>query len=237
MKSAFVSGEVNIKFRHDSDSSATVDYSLFFNEKASMEQIPKELQLDRYVVKLDDQKTLKIRFPVVGIYKVTVSGSSSYTSFDLCDIRLECDAVLKQVQPFPINPPIGFGFGRKAEGAGLSKPSQVKGVMVVKQSEKVKFQFDCKEKVEIQAMLVHKDMAASELTSYVTQNHDDGNVTIEVTVPQHAHNPEYALQVNTRPAGSRQNFENVVNYLLTHDKQELEKKEVSSDACELWLNG
>ena len=60
-----------------------------------------------------------------------------------------------------------------------------------------------------------------ELTSYVEQEHSDEDVTVTVKVPEHAQNPEYALQVNARQQGSNGPYDNVVNYLLTHGRDQV----------------
>lgn len=199
---------------------------MFFDEKNSEDKLPAELQLEQYVIHSVGQtiKSLVIRFPVVGFYKIEISAIQGSRRFQICSFRLDCDASLKHVMPFPINPAIGFGYTDKAEDAGLMKPSQVKGIMVVRRSDKVIFQFRKREKVEVQAVLVHKDQPSSELASYVRQDESNNNVTIAVTVPEHAQNPEYALQVNIRQEGSQEPYENVVNYLLTHGNKEVENK-------------
>lgn len=206
-----------------------LDYTLFFDEKRSQDQLPKDLQLDLYVIHSisENNKSLVIRFPCVGIYKIEVDAKTDSQNIHLCSFRLTCDGSLKNVQPYPLNPPIGYGFSSKAKNAGLTKPSQVKGIMIVKESEKVTFEFQRTEKVEVQALLVHKDTQSSELQSYIRQDDSNQNVKIVVTVPEHAQNPEYALQINTREQGSKGPYENVVNYLLTHDKKEVENKKIN----------
>ena len=124
-----------------------------------------------------------MRFPTRGIFKVKVTGSGdSYRSL-LASFRLECQGVLREVQPFPINPKLGFGYGKKAEDAGLSKPSQVQGILVVRQGETVRFQFHCRTRLELETLLVHQDRGPEELAAYVTQDRSGDDVTVSVTVP------------------------------------------------------
>lgn len=42
---------------------------------------------------------------------------------------------------------------------------------------------------------------------------------LQVKVPYHAQNPEFTLQVNAKTKDSEADFMNVLNYLLTPDKQ------------------
>ena len=214
-------GKCDITFQHSETVDAELDYTLLFDEENSKEKIPQSLQLEKYVIQHGNQKekTLRVRFPVCGVYKVKVIGSGHFRSL-LASFRLECDKVMKDVQPYPINPKIGFGYNKLAQDVGLTKPSQVKGIIVVRQGEIVKFHFHCKAKLELQTLLVHKDKGAEELASYVTQDRSGDDVTITVTVPEHAQNPEYALQVNARQAGSSGGYDNVINYLLTHRMEE-----------------
>lgn len=209
----------DVNFVHSETVKAELDYELFFDEHKSKDALPKNLQLERYVVEVVDQKHkgLHIRFPNRGIYKLKVTGVTKFKAL-IASFRLDCDSVAESAQPYPANPPIGFGYGQKADEFGLSKPSQVKGIIVVRQGEKIKFQFTCKKKLNIQSLLVHNSQSASELAHHVTQDQSGDEVTITVTVPEHAQNPEYALQINVRPQGTYGGFENVVNYLLTHGK-------------------
>ncbi|KAK7116087.1 lim and transglutaminase domain protein ltd-1-like [Littorina saxatilis] len=214
-------GKCDISFQHSENVDADLDYTLLMDEKNSKEQLPKSLQLDRYVIQHGTQndKSLRVRFPVQGIFKVKVSGSANYRTH-LASFRLVCDDVLKDVQPYPDNPKIGFGYNKMAEDMGLTKPSQVKGIMVVRQGEIVKIQFKCRTKLDLQTRLLHQDVSYQDLSSYVTNDRSGDDVTITVTVPEHAQNPEYALQVNARQEGSSGSYDNIVNYLLTHGRDE-----------------
>ncbi|KAK7496946.1 hypothetical protein BaRGS_00011926 [Batillaria attramentaria] len=219
----------DVNFEHAATEKVGLDYALFFDEERSEDSLPEGLQLDRYVIELVDQKHkgMRVRFPVRGIYKLDIKCITGYVKSQIVAFRLDNDSVTEDAQPFPINPEIGFGYGQKAEDAGLSKPSQVKGIMVVRQGERIKFQFRCTEKLEIQSLLVHKDQSASELAHHVAQDKSGDEVTITVNVPEHAQNPEYALQVNVRPEGTSGEFENVANYLLTHGKDTADSDESS----------
>lgn len=234
MSTPVTTGKCDITFQHSETVDAELDYTLLFDEENSKEKIPQSLQLEKYVIQYGNQKekTLRVRFPVCGVYKVKVIGSGHFRSL-LASFRLVCDKVMKDVQPYPINPKIGFGYNKLAQDVGLTKPSQVKGIIVVRQGEIVKFQFHCKAKLELQTLLVHKDKGAEELASYVTQDRSGDDVTITVTVPDHAQNPEYALQVNARQAGSSGGYDNVINYLLTHGRDEgTSRTAVSADSLQ-----
>jgi hypothetical protein len=63
---------------------------------------------------------------------------------------------------------------------------------------------------------------AADLAAYVSQDRSEDDVTVTVRVPEHAQNPEYALQVNARQEGTGGQYDNVVNYLLTHGRDEMD---------------
>lgn len=225
-----LSGQCEISFEHQESLNVKLDYVLFFDEKNSKDKFPQQLQLDHYVIHSVGKmsKSLVIRFPVVGIYKIDIIAIKNQSNLIICSFRLDCDGCLKKVQPYPLNPEIGFGYSNKAESAGLTRPSQSKGVLVVRQSERVLFNFQRIEKIQLQAVLVHKDKSSSALAPYIKKEESGNNVTIAVTVPGHAQNPEYALQINTRKQGSKAKFENVINYLLTHGNEEIENKKTTT---------
>ena len=50
-------------------------------------------------------------FHSVFFIQIKVSGSAKYKAL-LASFRLECHEVLKDVQPYPDNPKIGFGYNK-----------------------------------------------------------------------------------------------------------------------------
>ena len=117
----------------------------------------------------------------------------------LASFRLECKEVFSDVQPYPDNPKIGYGHNKLAEDIGLTSLSHVQGIVVVHPGETVHFHLHCKEGLELQTRLLHRGdgdrRLVGDLSAYVRQERRGIDVTIVVTVPVNAQNPEYALKV------------------------------------------
>ena len=74
LKFIFFKGKCSIAFKHSTTIDAALDYTLMFDEDSSEDRLSSSLQLDRYVIMLSNssEKSLQIRFPVRGIYKVNM---------------------------------------------------------------------------------------------------------------------------------------------------------------------
>lgn len=215
------SGRCDISLGHSEYLDAALDYSLYFDDRSSEQRLRSALQLDKYVIRFGDErkKCLRIRFPVAGIYKIKVTGVTD-SRHHICSFRLECDQVPEDTRPYPSNPAIGFGVGKAAEEVGLVNPSQKNGLVVVNPGETAKFHFKCTEELDLEANLLHREQAASDLASNVNVEQTDDDVTIAVKVPEHARDPEYALEVNAKPKGAKGPRKNVANYLLSSGREE-----------------
>ena len=210
-------GRAEISFKVSQNVNLPLTYKLFFDEKRSEEQLPKDVHLEMYVLNNNQEKinTFIIRCPVKGIYKMAINNG-------MCNFRIDCDAKGKNVNPFPIKPAIGFGYGAKAKSAGLTKPSNKSGVVILDYGDVKKFIFKSELSLEFEIFLKHHLKSLQNLSKYVSQEVNGDEITITVTMPDSSvsNNPEYALEINAREKGSRNKFDNVCNYLLCADKKE-----------------
>ncbi|XP_041365527.1 hillarin-like isoform X2 [Gigantopelta aegis] len=210
-------GRTEISFKFSQNTDPQLIYKLFFDEARSEERLPKDVQLDMYVLQnnQDQVKTFIIRFPVKGIYKVGINNG-------MCNFRVDCEAKGKNANPFPIKPAIGFGFGQKAKSIGLTNPSNKSGVVILDYGNVKKFIFKSKENLEYEVFLKHYLKTVQNLHKYVNQEVNGDEVTVTVTMPDASvsNNPEYALEINAREKGSKNKFDNVCNYLIAADEKE-----------------
>lgn len=215
-----VAGRSDIAFEHAENMDVELDYTLFYDEHNSGQKLSRNMNLERYVIQYGSltRKSLRIRFPVVGIYKIKITSITDRTNV-ICSFRLECYEALTEVQPYPVKPKIGFGFGKAAANVGLTQPSRVNGIISVRQGEKITLQFRCQRKVEVQSVLVHAVISSAQLASHVMHEQSGGDLRVTVHVPWSKAYLEYALLVNVRPEGSEGAFENAVNYLLTEEDE------------------
>nr|KAG5690438.1 hypothetical protein BaRGS_010065 [Batillaria attramentaria] len=217
-------GTVCIDFQHPVDGKAQLRYKLYFNEELSGCAFPTDLQsdLDLYVVRLREQKGIKsllIRLPIPGVYKIDVNGvyNGEYTS--LGEFRINSKAAATR-DPFPSNPPIGFGFDESVTHAGLSHPSHTDAVVPVQRGQDVSFKFQVRSDRAVSAKLRHHKHKPEDLAGLVgVMNQDDGKTTIRVAVPKDEATTEFALEVNLGRKHALDSFVNVLNYLLTEDKE------------------
>ncbi|XP_070187830.1 hillarin-like isoform X2 [Littorina saxatilis] len=211
-------GRCRITFDKMPEKSRGIKYQLFFNEEKSKGNLPKDLQLTNYVIteKTMTTQSFAIRLPVVGIYEIRMFDNDMN---NLCDMGLKCTGKIGKQKPFPDIPEKGFGFSQEAVDSGLVNASREEGLVVAREGEKVRFKFRTSQPLDVQARLVHRFLQSQELESRVTQEEDGNTVTVTVKVPYHAQNPEFTLQVNAKTKDSEADFMNVLNYLLTPDKQ------------------
>ncbi|XP_070182533.1 uncharacterized protein [Littorina saxatilis] len=211
-------GRCRITFDKIPERSRGIKYKLFFNEEGSKGNLPKDLQLTNYVIteKTMTTQSLVIRLPVVGVYEIRMFDNDMN---NLCDMGLKCTGKIGKQKPFPDIPEKGFGFSQEAVDSGLVEASREEGLVVAREGETVRFKFRTSQPLDVQARLVHRFLQSQELESRVTQEEDGDTMTATVKVPYHAQNPEFTLQVNAKEKDSEADFMNVLNYLLTPDKQ------------------
>ncbi|XP_069137435.1 hillarin-like [Argopecten irradians] len=206
-------GKCSVAFRPDSTNSITLSYELFFNHKESEEAIPEDVQLDKYVAIMNekDKAVFDLRFPVKGIYKLTVLDADQEW---LCFFKIVCNKARLRCEPFPINTELGFGPTKETVEAGIEPETHNKGVVGIRGRQSLEMRFNLTKSVEVNAALVHNSIPSEELNDHIVQKQTLNALTLHVSVPR---NGEYALQVNAKDKDSKEPSKNVCNYLLTSE--------------------
>ncbi|XP_048250220.1 hillarin-like [Haliotis rufescens] len=217
-KSVLVSdgGRTVIAFEHDTECKSDITYELFFDEKRSEGTLPDSVKLPRCVLfeSTEEQKKLYYRFHVVGIYK-TVIYIGGKSKLPIVAFMIDCKEVSQNKNLFPINPDIGFGFGRPAKVFGLQSLSESEAIVETVKNKPCEFHFKLSEDKQLEANLRHNDLEPGKLQQCVEKETKDDKVTFKVTVPEDVDNGEFALQIYGQDSKGKVN---VVNYLLTNNK-------------------
>ncbi|XP_067666272.1 uncharacterized protein [Haliotis asinina] len=215
-------GREAIRFEHAKDKNPSLSYELFCDEDESDETLPESEDLERYVLENTQgtTKTLFLRFPVRGLYKLRVYGGSGHNPPHICDFRIRCEEEGKNPNPFPLKKDIGYGYSQEARDAGLVTTSAYSGIVVMEHGQKMTFEFDVEKPSEFETKMHHRDKTLDELDKYVEKNVTDKKAEITVTMPEEGltRDSEYALEINTREKDSHDSYRNVCNYFLTPDK-------------------
>ncbi|XP_033750612.1 hillarin-like [Pecten maximus] len=201
--------------------SVTLSYELFFNHKESDEEIPADIQLDKYVAIMNekDKTIFDMRFPVKGIYKLTVLDSDQEW---LCFFKIICNKARLRCEPFPINTELGFGPTQETVEAGLDPETHNTGVVGIRGRQSIEMRFNLTKRVDVSASLVHNNIPSEELKEHIVQKQTPGSLTLHVSVPK---NGEYALQVNAKDKDTDGPSKNVCNYLLSSEDPNKKQRE------------
>ncbi|OWF54020.1 hillarin-like [Mizuhopecten yessoensis] len=199
----------------------TLTYALFFNHKESEDQIPADIQLDKYVAIMNekDKTMFDMRFPVKGIYKLTVLDSDQEW---ICFFKIVCNKARLRCEPFPINTELGFGPTQETKEAGLEPETHNKGVVGIRGRQSVEMIFNLTKPVDVNASLVHNIIPSEELKEHIVQKVTSNTLTLHVSVPK---NGEYALQVNAKDKNTDGPSKNVCNYLLSSEDPSKKQRE------------
>ncbi|KAL5005340.1 hypothetical protein ScPMuIL_018796 [Solemya velum] len=226
-------GICTVQIKVPEKTSFQMTYDLFFNHNESTEKLSSSLQLDRYVLMNQDSTrwNFMTRFPVNGVYKITIFGNvvGEKNLQWLADFKLICDNATENCQPYPANPPIGFGPGYTAEVMGLRNPSHKSGLVAIRSHQESNFTFNLTKKLLLKTELVHNTIPKKDLKTYLTQTVKNNRVDIGVNVP---HDGEYALKVYAKEDKKGKDFENVCNYMLTTEESKKKKKKSYENAFE-----
>ncbi|XP_046544546.1 hillarin-like [Haliotis rubra] len=216
-------GKCELEFEQTKDTKSHLAYDLYFDEEQSKDKLPDGIELPRCVFLETNGKHVRlvVRFHVAGIYKLSIKYNLlGIIAVPIAAFKLVVNERAENKNMFPINPPIGFGFGQTAKVNGLEAPSHKSGVVVMQRRTIKTFSFQMTTRMQVVARLRHNNLQSEELDQYVDQEVKDKNVKIHVTMPEDGDNEEYALQIYT---GEEKKDNNVVNYLLTSRKEDFEK--------------
>ncbi|XP_076466900.1 uncharacterized protein LOC143298096 isoform X2 [Babylonia areolata] len=187
-------GKCSIDFQHPEEGRAEVRYKLFFDEDNSSGR----LQMERCITTLktgNGQVSLISRLPVVGLYKLEVSGVYNGVVSLLGHFCLNCTEISEAPKPFPSNPEKGFGFDQASKTAGIDSPSQTEGVMLVDRGQMLDFSFQVDEDLHLKPQLKHGLKRSEDLNCHITVTRHHNQVKIGVELPTDDASPEYALEI------------------------------------------
>ncbi|XP_064608978.1 lim and transglutaminase domain protein ltd-1-like isoform X2 [Liolophura sinensis] len=200
-------------------------YDLFFKDSEASENTVDNIQLDRFVFMnyRKQEVEFSIRFPVVGIYKISIFGhdieENSETMDWLCDFRIDCSSAKEECQPLPDCPDIGWGPSVEAQQVGMEAITHQEGLIPLKRRQKLDIQFKLNRPTELRCEMLHNKIQKSDLKDFVTSEVTQKKASVKVKkLPEPG---EYALKLNFRQAVSGKEFVNVVNYLIINPPEEL----------------
>ena len=213
-------GCVEIVFSCPESSPMMFAHELFYDKRASFEDLPSNMKLDRFVIMSTKQekRVFFVRLPVSGIYKLRIYGGVTRL-FHLCDFRLDCDKAVSRCRPLPVSSTIGFGFTQRAKLCGLDYPSEYSGIVRIEAGHGKIFNFQMTRDCEVQTTVVHHTMSTEELKRCVRTKVKEKTISVYVSIPDQTLQEEYVMEVFTRDKETKDKFRNAVNYLLAVDRR------------------
>lgn len=200
----------------------TLSYELFFNHQESDEMIPEEIQLDKFVAVMNEKgrTTFHMRFPVKGIYKLTMLSEDHEW---VCFFKIICDKERLRCEPYPLlDTDIGFGPCRETKEMGLEPLTHRSAVIGIRGRQEVDIQFALTKEVDIRAYMVNNKINREDLEEHIEQRVQSGMLTFRVGVPK---NGEYGLVIEGQDREEGGGYKNVCNYLLTSEDPNKKQRE------------
>lgn len=191
-------GISTIEFDHQNYEEPGLDATVDFDDDVSSDTIPPDIDINEYVTTASSssRKTVIVRFPVRGRYRAVVYGGLGESLPKIVEFRLDCRDIGRDPQPFPLNPPEGFGILPIASQFGISDPIPDSGIILVRPIQQRHFSFTCTQRLEVQAGLVHSKYGSDMFTDFVSTRSTDEEVHVTVTVPDETI-LEFGLQVSS----------------------------------------
>ncbi|XP_021375601.1 hillarin-like [Mizuhopecten yessoensis] len=219
-------GEISIGFKITNPTwSGVLSYLLFYNDHESVNPLPKDLQLERYVM-MERRSSMWIfhaRCPCVGMYKLSINcGQHDGALFRICSFKLICNEVNDRNQPLPCQVgTAGWGPSKDTSKAGLTSPSQTKGIVHTSGRRDIYFIFSVINDVTVRTELVQNGSTSEDLRACVSQDIDvEKKLRVAVKVPGAG---EYALRIHTTDLKTTEET-NACNYLISSDQNVQRKR-------------
>ncbi|XP_069138867.1 lim and transglutaminase domain protein ltd-1-like [Argopecten irradians] len=219
-------GEISIGFKTvNTKWCGVLSYLLFYNDHESVNPLAKDLQLERYIM-MERRSSMWIfhtRCPSVGVYKLTITCAQSEDAFfRICNFKLICNEVKERIQPLPCQVgTAGWGPSKDTSKAGLTSPSQSKGVVHTSGGRDLKFVFAVIKDLTVRTELVQNGKTSEDLRACVSHAIDvKSKLNVAVNVPAPG---EYALRIHTTDTKTSEEI-NACNYLISSDQQSQKKK-------------
>ncbi|XP_033750632.1 hillarin-like isoform X2 [Pecten maximus] len=149
-----------------------------------------------------------MRLPKGGVYKLQIL--DIYSAW-VCSFKVIC-VEPSDMGPFPVEAELGFGpYGDLKQTVGLEAKSHLNGMEVIHTNQEVEFVFSRARPMEFMAELVHNEIWEEDLADCVSFKSDMGQLVVKVKIDIKG---EFVLMIHAKDVGSKDDFDNVVNYLL-----------------------
>ncbi|XP_033750476.1 hillarin-like [Pecten maximus] len=223
-------GEISIGFKTVNPKwCGVLSYLLFYNDHESVDPLLKDLQLERYIM-MERRSSMWIfhaRCPCVGVYKLSITCAQSDAAFfRICNFKLICNEVKERIQPLPCQVgTAGWGPSKDTSKAGLTSPSQSKGIVHTSRGRDINFVFAVIKDIAVRTELVQNGATTNDLHACVSHAIDVNsklNVAVKVPAPG-----EYALRIHTTDTKTTEET-NACNYLISSDHQSQKKKKAEN---------
>ncbi len=210
-----VAGETEIYFTLPSDQSPDIDFKYLLYKQRQKSDDHQFVPMDQFVIyqKTSNGLSFIARFPVAGRFKMDVFGQNlkDHNTLDMiCSYIIECAEPMKNCQPLPDNPEIGWGPGAEAEKAGLQAKTHSDGIIKTDDGH-VEMRFDLKNPMNVLQNLRNNDLDEWLLKRHAVIRIEDGEMIIDMRLPQSG---EYALNLFADETDKEGDMPNVCNYLI-----------------------
>ncbi|XP_060082730.1 hillarin-like [Ylistrum balloti] len=158
-----------------------------------------------------------MRLPTGGIYKLQIL--DIYSAW-VCSFKVIC-VEPSNMGPFPVEAELGFGpYGDLKQTVGLEAKSHMKGMEVIQTNQEVDFVFARSRPLDFMVELVHNDIWEEDLVDCVSFKSDMGQLVVKVKIDIKG---EFVLMIHAKDVGSKDDFDNVLNYLLIVKEPKIKK--------------
>lgn len=219
-------GVVEISFRVPEDYPTQMNYDLLFKRDESDVDLDNKTPLNKYVLMNfeDDVWTFIVRFPVPGVYKLSIFGGHVDRENVpwIADYRLVCENPRENCVPFPDAPWIGLGYSYEAQKAGIMDPSHKSGLIVMKPHQEIHMTFMTETYLSVKVKFLHILLSENELAGRFYYKKNVGRTDIMGKIPQHG---DYLIKIYGKQKDVPGEMNNICNYLIcTEDPRPTTRK-------------
>ncbi|XP_060082729.1 lim and transglutaminase domain protein ltd-1-like [Ylistrum balloti] len=200
--------KINLTLKQGREEDAKLSSVMTFDRDVSNEDLPANIDLNRYVAIIHSNKTrrVNVRLPCNGVFRLKVSDSKRGW---LCSVRIVSQKSTVIRNGFPEHPVLDFGPCISTLDAGLVPNSHISGIIKTNVNQELIVTFDITEEILVKTQLFD---SKKEVSQYVTHNIYDNELIIRVKVPMSG---EYALVIHCQPNHLNKPYTVACNYLLT----------------------
>lgn len=191
---------------------------LIFRSKQPGEKAP-AVPFERFVLfqKKTSSVSYSCRFPVTGKYKFDVFGQQDgeHETFDLCcSYLIDCEVPMKNCEPYPDVPDIGWGPGADLSEVGMTAQTHQDPVITSKDGN-VEIRFKSSNPMSVIQNMKSNDLDEWILAKNACMRTEGDEIVIDVRLPNKG---EYALNLFAEKEGFKGELPNICNYLVKVEK-------------------